>query len=127
MLPWTMKLFSVFQIVPVMELLILNLRLVHAKQNGRERTARKVPEVPTDTFSPKTPIEQAYTKYVNVSELCDLDCGAHGHCLGDACVCNSGWSGEHCSEKQCDSRWVSGFRIWVYISLTPDYFHSLIV
>ncbi|XP_024082461.1 teneurin-m isoform X3 [Cimex lectularius] len=37
-------------------------------------------------------------------ELCDLDCGPHGHCVGDACVCMSGWGGEYCNMKQCDQR-----------------------
>ncbi|XP_021940923.1 teneurin-m isoform X3 [Zootermopsis nevadensis] len=37
-------------------------------------------------------------------ELCDLDCGPHGHCVGDSCVCNAGWSGEFCTLKQCDPR-----------------------
>uniref|UniRef100_A0A8D8UYU9 Tenascin-like protein n=1 Tax=Cacopsylla melanoneura TaxID=428564 RepID=A0A8D8UYU9_9HEMI len=38
------------------------------------------------------------------SALCDKDCGAHGHCVGDACVCNTGWSGEYCNLQQCDPR-----------------------
>ncbi|XP_049938928.1 teneurin-m [Schistocerca serialis cubense] len=37
-------------------------------------------------------------------ELCDLDCGPHGHCVGDSCMCNAGWSGEYCNLKQCDPR-----------------------
>ncbi|KAJ9578404.1 hypothetical protein L9F63_005377, partial [Diploptera punctata] len=37
-------------------------------------------------------------------QLCDLDCGPHGHCVGDACTCNAGWSGEYCNLKQCDPR-----------------------
>ncbi|XP_033609261.1 uncharacterized protein LOC111869196 isoform X2 [Cryptotermes secundus] len=37
-------------------------------------------------------------------ELCDLDCGSHGHCVGDSCMCNSGWSGDYCTLKQCDPR-----------------------
>nr|CAD7592846.1 unnamed protein product [Timema genevievae] len=37
-------------------------------------------------------------------ELCDLDCGPHGHCVGDSCMCNPGWSGEFCNLKQCDTR-----------------------
>ncbi|KAG8243621.1 Teneurin-2, variant 2, partial [Homalodisca vitripennis] len=37
-------------------------------------------------------------------ELCDLDCGLHGHCVGDSCMCNPGWSGEYCNLKQCDQR-----------------------
>ncbi|XP_063233060.1 LOW QUALITY PROTEIN: teneurin-m [Bacillus rossius redtenbacheri] len=37
-------------------------------------------------------------------ELCDLDCGLHGHCVGDSCMCNAGWSGEFCNMKQCDAR-----------------------
>lgn len=46
-------------------------------------------------------------KAVNIviSELCDLDCGPHGHCVGDSCVCNAGWSGEFCTLKQCDPRY----------------------
>ncbi|XP_043476119.1 teneurin-m isoform X2 [Leptopilina heterotoma] len=37
-------------------------------------------------------------------ELCDLDCGLHGHCVDNACDCLLGWSGELCNLKQCDSR-----------------------
>ncbi|XP_026805650.1 teneurin-m isoform X3 [Rhopalosiphum maidis] len=37
-------------------------------------------------------------------ELCDLDCGTHGHCVGDTCSCHSGWSGQYCNSKLCDSR-----------------------
>ncbi|XP_011495587.1 PREDICTED: teneurin-m [Ceratosolen solmsi marchali] len=37
-------------------------------------------------------------------ELCDKDCGAHGHCVDDACDCLPGWSGELCNLKQCDPR-----------------------
>ncbi|XP_072394437.1 teneurin-m isoform X1 [Diabrotica undecimpunctata] len=37
-------------------------------------------------------------------ELCDLDCGNHGHCVNEACQCDLGWSGEFCNLKQCDQR-----------------------
>jgi hypothetical protein len=37
-------------------------------------------------------------------ELCDLDCGNHGHCVSDSCQCDPGWSGEFCNLKQCDPR-----------------------
>ncbi|XP_046748396.1 teneurin-m isoform X1 [Diprion similis] len=37
-------------------------------------------------------------------ELCDLDCGPHGHCVDNACDCVPGWSGELCNMKQCDPR-----------------------
>lgn len=38
------------------------------------------------------------------SELCDIDCGPHGHCVDSACECVPGWSGELCNLKQCDPR-----------------------
>ncbi|XP_076290025.1 teneurin transmembrane protein Ten-m isoform X6 [Lasioglossum baleicum] len=37
-------------------------------------------------------------------ELCDLDCGPHGHCVDNACDCLPGWSGDLCNLKQCDPR-----------------------
>ncbi|XP_023037329.1 teneurin-m isoform X4 [Drosophila willistoni] len=37
-------------------------------------------------------------------ELCDLDCGQHGRCEGDACACDPEWGGEYCNTKLCDSR-----------------------
>lgn len=37
-------------------------------------------------------------------ELCDLDCGTHGHCVGDTCACHAGWSGQYCNMKLCDDR-----------------------
>lgn len=39
-----------------------------------------------------------------LSERCDLDCGYHGKCQGNVCICSTGWSGPKCNEKQCDSR-----------------------
>uniref|UniRef100_A0A1A9WCA4 Tenascin-like protein n=1 Tax=Glossina brevipalpis TaxID=37001 RepID=A0A1A9WCA4_9MUSC len=37
-------------------------------------------------------------------ELCDLDCGQHGRCIGDACTCDDSWGGEYCNTKLCDLR-----------------------
>ncbi|XP_050525472.1 teneurin-m isoform X5 [Daktulosphaira vitifoliae] len=37
-------------------------------------------------------------------EICDLDCGVHGHCVGETCACDVGWSGQYCNMKLCDSR-----------------------
>ncbi|XP_072158624.1 teneurin-m isoform X3 [Bemisia tabaci] len=37
-------------------------------------------------------------------ELCDLDCGLNGHCVGNTCQCNPGWTGDFCNQKLCDSR-----------------------
>ncbi|XP_037907848.1 teneurin-m isoform X3 [Hermetia illucens] len=37
-------------------------------------------------------------------ELCDLDCGQHGKCLGETCTCDNGWGGEYCNTKLCDAR-----------------------
>ncbi|XP_064545055.1 teneurin-m isoform X2 [Drosophila montana] len=37
-------------------------------------------------------------------ELCDLDCGQHGRCEGDACACDPEWGGDYCNTKLCDSR-----------------------
>ncbi|RZF37225.1 hypothetical protein LSTR_LSTR014116 [Laodelphax striatellus] len=34
-------------------------------------------------------------------ELCDLDCGPHGHCVADSCICNDGWGGECNEHGQC--------------------------
>lgn len=33
-----------------------------------------------------------------------MDCGTHGHCVGDTCACHSGWSGQYCNLKLCDNR-----------------------
>nr|XP_049696807.1 teneurin-m isoform X7 [Helicoverpa armigera] len=37
-------------------------------------------------------------------EICDLDCGLHGRCVGESCVCDPGWTGEFCTSKLCDAR-----------------------
>nr|XP_017036557.1 teneurin-m isoform X1 [Drosophila kikkawai] len=37
-------------------------------------------------------------------ELCDLDCGQHGRCVGDACACDTEWGGEYCNTRLCDAR-----------------------
>lgn len=51
-----------------------------------------------------TDISSTHT-YVSVfTEVCDLDCGSHGRCVGESCVCDPGWSGEYCTSKLCDTR-----------------------
>lgn len=39
-----------------------------------------------------------------ILELCDLDCGQHGRCVGETCQCDVGWGGEYCNTKLCDTR-----------------------
>lgn len=49
-----------------------------------------------------------YTKcnrfLITFTEICDLDCGLHGRCVGESCVCDPGWTGEFCTSKLCDAR-----------------------
>lgn len=37
-------------------------------------------------------------------ELCDINCGEHGHCEGGKCVCDQGWHGDMCGVQTCDIR-----------------------
>uniref|UniRef100_A0A182N316 Teneurin-2 n=1 Tax=Anopheles dirus TaxID=7168 RepID=A0A182N316_9DIPT len=37
-------------------------------------------------------------------ELCDLNCGQHGRCVGETCSCDVGWGGDYCNNKLCDPR-----------------------
>ncbi|XP_062527907.1 teneurin-m isoform X6 [Bombyx mori] len=37
-------------------------------------------------------------------EVCSLECGPHGRCVGESCSCAAGWSGEFCSVRLCDAR-----------------------
>lgn len=39
-----------------------------------------------------------------MTELCDLDCGQHGRCVGETCLCDGGWGGDYCNAKLCDAR-----------------------
>ena len=32
---------------------------------------------------------------------CELVCGQGGNCTNNTCVCNDGWTGDHCDTPQC--------------------------
>ncbi|XP_071002454.1 teneurin-2-like, partial [Oncorhynchus clarkii lewisi] len=35
-------------------------------------------------------------------EVCSVDCGTHGVCLGAACQCEEGWTGTGCDQRVCN-------------------------
>uniref|UniRef100_A0A672SRM7 Teneurin transmembrane protein 3 n=1 Tax=Sinocyclocheilus grahami TaxID=75366 RepID=A0A672SRM7_SINGR len=37
-------------------------------------------------------------------EVCAVDCGSHGVCIGGSCRCEEGWTGSVCDLKACHSR-----------------------
>ncbi|XP_056620478.1 teneurin-3 isoform X3 [Triplophysa dalaica] len=37
-------------------------------------------------------------------EVCAVDCGSHGMCIGGSCRCEEGWTGSVCDLKACHSR-----------------------
>lgn len=36
------------------------------------------------------------------SEVCSVDCGTHGVCMGGACRCEEGWTGAGCDQRVCN-------------------------
>ncbi|RWS31258.1 teneurin-m-like protein [Leptotrombidium deliense] len=50
----------------------------------------------------QTPLKIQSHKYL--TQRCDLDCGANGHCQSSECVCLTGWTGSKCEERFCDPR-----------------------
>ncbi|XP_029114629.1 teneurin-3 isoform X3 [Scleropages formosus] len=37
-------------------------------------------------------------------EVCAVDCGSHGVCIGGSCRCEEGWSGTVCDQRACHPR-----------------------
>ncbi|XP_039606992.1 teneurin-3 isoform X9 [Polypterus senegalus] len=37
-------------------------------------------------------------------EICSVDCGSHGMCVGGTCRCEEGWSGPACDQRACHPR-----------------------
>uniref|UniRef100_A0A8C9W8A3 Teneurin-3 n=1 Tax=Scleropages formosus TaxID=113540 RepID=A0A8C9W8A3_SCLFO len=37
-------------------------------------------------------------------EVCTVDCGSHGVCVGGACRCEEGWTGAACDQRACHPR-----------------------
>ncbi|XP_063776753.1 teneurin-3 isoform X13 [Pseudophryne corroboree] len=38
------------------------------------------------------------------TEICAVDCGSHGVCMGGSCRCEEGWTGPSCSQRACHPR-----------------------
>uniref|UniRef100_A0A6I8R6T6 Teneurin-3 n=1 Tax=Xenopus tropicalis TaxID=8364 RepID=A0A6I8R6T6_XENTR len=38
------------------------------------------------------------------TEICPVDCGTHGVCMGGACRCEEGWTGPSCNQRACHPR-----------------------
>ena len=38
------------------------------------------------------------------SAICNLNCGPHGKCEKNQCICDDGWSGTYCDIKTCNGR-----------------------
>lgn len=38
------------------------------------------------------------------TEICSVDCGSHGVCMGGACRCEEGWTGPACNQRACHPR-----------------------
>lgn len=37
-------------------------------------------------------------------EICSVDCGSHGVCMGGTCRCEEGWTGPACNQRACHPR-----------------------
>lgn len=103
---WIRTRYNVFQTAPDMALSMLIPRLALAMLGGLAMTVPKV-----HFFFQINKIFVYCATILNVigfmiifAEICDLDCGLHGRCVGESCVCDPGWTGEFCTSKLCDAR-----------------------
>jgi len=44
---------------------------------------------------------------VVLTEVCTVECGVHGRCSAQRCLCDEGWSGTTCDHVDCDPRCTS--------------------
>ncbi|XP_064207985.1 teneurin-2-like isoform X3 [Anguilla rostrata] len=40
------------------------------------------------------------------TEVCSVDCGTHGVCVGGACRCEDGWTGAECGQRICSPQCI---------------------
>lgn len=57
-------------------------------------------------------IKQLFTKVIRLpgfsltTEVCVVDCGPHGSCIGGVCQCEEGWTGPECEQRDCHPRCI---------------------
>lgn len=103
--PWTKTHCNVCPTALVMVHSIWMHRPAHANQNGVVTIVQRVWGHLVRRFHCISPYIKFRCFFPDSStELCDLDCGKHGRCVGESCTCDDGWGGDYCNTKLCDSR-----------------------
>lgn len=94
---------NVCPIAPVTVHSIWTHKSVTVSRNG---VVTIVPKVSASRVAPTPAIRQVAFSHIFFFplELCDMDCGQNGRCVGETCTCNEGWGGEFCNRKLCDAR-----------------------
>lgn len=54
--------------------------------------------------SPEQKVILIFSPLFVFAEVCAVDCGSHGVCLGGSCRCEDGWAGSVCDLKACHPR-----------------------
>lgn len=58
-----------------------------------------------DVSAPWPLAQASYNLYSSLLlEVCSVDCGTHGVCIGGACRCEEGWTGVACDQRVCHPR-----------------------
>lgn len=59
---------------------------------------------PSLCCSPDQKVSLIFSPLFVFAEVCAVDCGSHGVCIGGSCRCEEGWTGSVCDLKACHPR-----------------------
>lgn len=102
---WIKMQCSAYRIAVVTEHSTWTVNHAIVTRNGVAMTVPKVHKLLFFYFDDTIVLIQFWPIDVAASvELCDLNCGINGRCVGETCQCETGWGGQYCNTKLCDPR-----------------------
>lgn len=76
----------------------------------QQSRGRRITTVQSDCSAER--IKQLFTEVTRLpgfsltTEVCVVDCGPHGSCIGGVCQCEEGWTGPECEQRDCHPRCI---------------------